>query len=140
MRKIEHIGIAVKDIEASNNLFEKLFGEAHYKTEAVASENLMNIIAFDTGTQDTIDSEAVDIVKRARKQSKNKGLMETFWVEFDGANDHSSNDEQPPIKSLLPKVSLAPTERTSVGSIISSYCGEDFHDGDDESCGTLISC
>ena len=40
MRKIEHIGIAVKDIEASNNLFEKLFGEAHYKTEAVASEGV----------------------------------------------------------------------------------------------------
>lgn len=83
-----------------------------------------------------------DVILKSRGQIeiKGKGLMETFWVEFDGANDHSSNDEQPPIKSLLPKVSLAPTERTSVGSIISSYCGEDFHDGDDESCGTLISC
>ena len=40
MNKIEHIGIAVKDIKASNLLFEKLFGEPHYKTEAVASEGV----------------------------------------------------------------------------------------------------
>ncbi len=41
MKKIEHIGIAVKDIEASNTLFGKLFGKAHYKIEAVESEGVM---------------------------------------------------------------------------------------------------
>jgi methylmalonyl-CoA/ethylmalonyl-CoA epimerase len=40
MLKIEHIGIAVKDIENSNALFAKLFGEPHYKTEAVESEGV----------------------------------------------------------------------------------------------------
>lgn len=40
IRKIEHIGIAVKDLDKSNELFRKLFGEAHYKIEAVASENV----------------------------------------------------------------------------------------------------
>ena len=40
MNKIEHIGIAVKDIKASNTLFEKLFGEPHYKTEEVESEGV----------------------------------------------------------------------------------------------------
>ncbi|TPV35120.1 methylmalonyl-CoA epimerase [Paucihalobacter ruber] len=40
MLKIEHIGIAVKDIESSNALFAKLFGEPHYKTEAVESEGV----------------------------------------------------------------------------------------------------
>ena len=40
MNKIEHIGIAVKNIETSNNLFAKLFGEAHYKIEAVESEGV----------------------------------------------------------------------------------------------------
>jgi methylmalonyl-CoA/ethylmalonyl-CoA epimerase len=40
MRKIEHIGIAVKDLEASNALFEQLFGEPAYKTEEVASEGV----------------------------------------------------------------------------------------------------
>jgi methylmalonyl-CoA/ethylmalonyl-CoA epimerase len=41
MEKIEHIGIAVKSLEASNELFAKLFGVAHYKTEGVASEGVM---------------------------------------------------------------------------------------------------
>lgn len=41
MRKIEHIGIAVKDLDVSNNLFEKLFGAPAYKQEEVASEGVM---------------------------------------------------------------------------------------------------
>ncbi len=40
MRKIEHIGIAVNDLEASNRLFEKLLGTAPYKEEEVASEGV----------------------------------------------------------------------------------------------------
>ncbi|MBE9490364.1 MAG: methylmalonyl-CoA epimerase [Bacteroidetes bacterium] len=40
MNKIEHIGIAVKDLKSSNKLFKKLFGESHYKIEDVASEGV----------------------------------------------------------------------------------------------------
>lgn len=40
MKKIEHIGIAVKDLEQSNLLFEKLLGAAPYKQEEVASEGV----------------------------------------------------------------------------------------------------
>ena len=40
MNKIEHIGIAVKDLEFSNLLFEKLFGQSHYKIESVESEGV----------------------------------------------------------------------------------------------------
>ena len=40
MDKIEHIGIAVKDLDSSNALFAKLFGVPHYKIEAVASEGV----------------------------------------------------------------------------------------------------
>lgn len=38
MKKIEHLGIAVKNLEASNALFKKLLGEGPYKEEEVASE------------------------------------------------------------------------------------------------------
>lgn len=38
--KIEHIGIAVKDLQKSNELFAKLFGKEHYKIEKVDSENV----------------------------------------------------------------------------------------------------
>jgi methylmalonyl-CoA/ethylmalonyl-CoA epimerase len=40
MRKIEHIGIAVKDLDVSNALFEKLFGAPAYKAEVVESEGV----------------------------------------------------------------------------------------------------
>lgn len=41
MQKVEHIGIAVKDLQASVSLFERLLGTKCYKTEKVESENVM---------------------------------------------------------------------------------------------------
>lgn len=40
MHKIEHIGIAVKDLKKSNALFASLLGEKHYKIEDVLSEGV----------------------------------------------------------------------------------------------------
>ena len=40
MKKIEHIGIAVKDLKAANNLYSKLLNTAPYKMEEVDSENV----------------------------------------------------------------------------------------------------
>ena len=40
MRKIEHIGIAVKALDRSNEIFKKLFDAVHYKTEEVESEKV----------------------------------------------------------------------------------------------------
>ena len=40
IKKIEHLGIAVKDLNKSNELFKKLLGEQSYKTEAVDSESV----------------------------------------------------------------------------------------------------
>ncbi|MFC4722807.1 methylmalonyl-CoA epimerase [Geojedonia litorea] len=48
MNKIEHIGIAVKDIEQSNKVFEALFGTAPYKQEMVESEKVLTSF-FKTG-------------------------------------------------------------------------------------------
>ena len=41
LRKIEHIGIAVKDLSASNKLFQDILGVAPYKEELVQSENVL---------------------------------------------------------------------------------------------------
>ena len=49
MNKIEHIGIAVKNLEDSNDLFAKLFGKPHYKEEAVESEGV-NTSFFKVGS------------------------------------------------------------------------------------------
>lgn len=48
MLKIEHIGIAVKNLENSNALFEKLLGKPPYKTELVESE-AVNTSFFQVG-------------------------------------------------------------------------------------------
>jgi methylmalonyl-CoA/ethylmalonyl-CoA epimerase len=40
MRKIEHIGIAVKDLKAANEVYEKLMGQPPYKMESVESEGV----------------------------------------------------------------------------------------------------
>lgn len=40
MNKIEHIGIAVKNLEKSCDLYEKLLNTTCYKTEMVESENV----------------------------------------------------------------------------------------------------
>ena len=41
MDKIEHLGIAVKDLKSANTVYEKLLGVAPYKMEEVASEGVM---------------------------------------------------------------------------------------------------
>ncbi|MCH7784403.1 MAG: methylmalonyl-CoA epimerase [Bacteroidetes bacterium] len=40
MLKIEHIGIAVSNIEDANNIYKSLLGYSHYKTEIVESEGV----------------------------------------------------------------------------------------------------
>ncbi len=48
MQHIEHIGIAVKNLKFSNDLFTKLLGTAPYKQEGVESEGVMTSF-FQTG-------------------------------------------------------------------------------------------
>lgn len=48
IEKIEHIGIAVKNIDQANQVYEKILGVAPYKTENVASEGVQTSF-FNTG-------------------------------------------------------------------------------------------
>lgn len=48
MKKIEHIGIAVKDLEKSEKLFSSLFNKKPYKREEVESEGVITSF-FKTG-------------------------------------------------------------------------------------------
>lgn len=41
MRKIEHLGIAVKSIKDSNELFERLLGTGPYKEETIEKEQVL---------------------------------------------------------------------------------------------------
>ncbi|TDO84178.1 methylmalonyl-CoA epimerase [Flavobacterium chryseum] len=48
VNKIEHIGIAVKNMDDANVLFEKLLGVSSYKSETVESEGVITSF-FQTG-------------------------------------------------------------------------------------------
>ena len=41
MKKIEHLGIAVENLDRANKLFEKVFGKKHYKIEKVEKEGVI---------------------------------------------------------------------------------------------------
>jgi len=69
MLKIEHIGIAVKSLEASNKVFEKLLGKASYKMEKVESEGV-NTSFFKIG-----DSK-IELLEAANDNSAIKKFIE----------------------------------------------------------------
>jgi len=48
IRKIEHIGIAVKDMDKAREVYEELFDKEAYKVESVASEGV-DTLFFETG-------------------------------------------------------------------------------------------
>ena len=51
MRKIEHLGIAVKDLETSKQLFSRLLGGKSYKEEEVADKFEIGDYFFDYTSQ-----------------------------------------------------------------------------------------
>ncbi|TXD51607.1 MULTISPECIES: methylmalonyl-CoA epimerase [unclassified Polaribacter] len=72
MDKIEHIGIAVKDLKKSNQLFAALFGEKHYKTEEVFSEGVKTSF-FKTGLNKIELLEATNLESPIAKFIAKKG-------------------------------------------------------------------
>ena len=72
MNKIEHIGIAVKNLEASNQLFEKLLGVSNYKMEDVLSEGIKTSF-FKTGPNKIELLEASNVDSPIAKFIEKKG-------------------------------------------------------------------
>ena len=42
--KIEHLGIAIKSLETSDNLFARLLGKSNYKQESVEREGVLLLL------------------------------------------------------------------------------------------------
>ncbi len=72
MKKIEHIGIAVKDLEKGNALFAELLGEKHYKIEEVLSEYVKTSF-FKVGESKIELLEATDEKSAIAKYVEKKG-------------------------------------------------------------------
>lgn len=75
MNKIEHIGIAVKELSVSIPLFEKLLNTLCYKTETVESEQV-NTAFFQTGESkiELLEANAPDSVINTFIERKGEGL------------------------------------------------------------------
>ena len=87
MLKIEHIGIAVKNLEESNQLFAKLFGKTPYKIEEVASESV-NTSFFKMGESKVELLEATDPDSPITKfiEKRGEGI---HHIAFDVADIHA---------------------------------------------------
>ncbi len=72
MQKIEHLGIAVKNLEASNKLFSKLFGKQPYKMERVESEHVSTSF-FEIGDSKIELLEATNVNSPIAKFIEKKG-------------------------------------------------------------------
>jgi methylmalonyl-CoA/ethylmalonyl-CoA epimerase len=83
MLKLEHIGIAVKSLDASIPLFEKLLNTSCYKTEMVESENV-NTAFFQKGESkiELLESATEDGVIAKYIERKSEGIHHlAFEVE-----------------------------------------------------------
>lgn len=83
MKKIEHIGIAVKNLSVSIPLFEKLLNTSCYKTEVVESEQV-NTAFFEKGESkiELIEAYAPGSVINKFIKKKGEGLHHiAFEVE-----------------------------------------------------------
>jgi methylmalonyl-CoA/ethylmalonyl-CoA epimerase len=87
MLKIEHIGIAVRDLSKAIPLFEKLLNTPCYKTEQVSSENV-NTAFFQKGESkvELLESTDPEGVIARFIEKKGEGM---HHIAFDVADIHS---------------------------------------------------
>lgn len=73
--KLEHIGIAVKDLEASKKIFDALFGFQSYKSEEVAGEKVTTLF-YKTGESkiELLESTASDSAIYKFIEKKGEGI------------------------------------------------------------------
>jgi methylmalonyl-CoA/ethylmalonyl-CoA epimerase len=73
--KVEHIGIAVKDLSVSIPLFERLLGSSCYKTETVASEQVETAFFLQNGGKiELVQSTQPDGVIAKYLDKKGEGM------------------------------------------------------------------
>lgn len=87
MRKIEHIGIAVKDLDKANETFKKLLGKSAYKQETVESESVSTSF-FEIGDSKIELLQATD-PSSAISKYLDKNREGIHHIAFDVADIHS---------------------------------------------------
>lgn len=90
MNKIEHIGIAVKNLDQANELYSQLFNQQPYKTEIVESEGVSTSF-FKTGENKIELLEATNPNSAIAKfiEKKGEGI---HHIAFDVDDIHAEMD------------------------------------------------
>lgn len=87
MQKVEHIGIAVKDLSVSIPLFETLLNTNCYKTEEVSSENVRTAFFLTGDTKiELLESTTADGVIAKYVEKKGEGM---HHIAFEVADIHA---------------------------------------------------
>jgi methylmalonyl-CoA/ethylmalonyl-CoA epimerase len=94
MKKLEHIGIAVKNLEESNALFARLLGKPHYKVEEVESEGVRTSF-FEVG------GIKIELLEATRPDSPI-----AKFIERRGEGIHHLAFEADPIQDKMNQLSL----------------------------------
>lgn len=86
LKQVEHIGIAVKDLNAANELYEKLLGIGPYKQEEVASEHVITSF-FQTGAAkvELLEASSPDSAIAKFIEKRGEGI---HHIAFDVADIH----------------------------------------------------
>ena len=105
MKKVEHIGIAVKDLKKANKIFEKIFGRKNYKEEIVESQGVKTSF-FKLG------NNKIELISSINKKSpinkfleKNKEGIHHIAFDVDDINKEMIRIEKAGIR-LLSKTPL----------------------------------
>ena len=106
MQKVEHIGIAVKDLSVSIPLFEKLLNTICYKTEMVEGEKV-NTAFFKTGETkiELLESQTADGVIAKYIEKRGEGMHHIAFAVADiEAEMKRLSDEGFHLLNAVPKI------------------------------------
>ena len=105
MKRIEHIGIAVRDLESAERIFEDILGKPAFKRESVPSESV-NVSFFQTGESkvELLQSTSADGPIAKHIEKRGEGLHRLAFAVDD------LNDEIQRLKSLGYRLVSGPKE------------------------------
>ena len=105
MKQIEHIGIAVRDLESAERIFEDILGKPAFKRESVPSESV-NVSFFQTGESkvELLQSTSADGPIAKHIEKRGEGLHHLAFAVDD------LNDEIQRLKSLGYRLVSGPKE------------------------------
>ena len=105
MKRIEHIGIAVRDLESAERIFEDILGKPAFKRESVPSESV-NVSFFQTGESkvELLQYTSADGPIAKHIEKRGEGLHHLAFAVDD------LNDEIQRLKSLGYRLVSGPKE------------------------------